>query len=345
MPLLRHRYLACWERLELEGIQVVDPVDASSANLHVGFLNMMPDRAFKATERQFFRLLAAGANDDWVMIHPFTIAGLPREAEVARYVSAVYDSFETIQQIKLDGLVLTGANPGQSEITNETFWPYFEQVVQWANVCVPCVFCSCLASHAILKIFYGIERIRCQPDKRWGVYSHRVTQNLHPLMVAMPDRYEEPRSHVFEMTARQIEPHGVQVLTASADADFGVAVSEDGSKWVFLQGHPEYDAVSLLKEYKREINRYRIEDRDSYPDFPLNYLPAAARPILNGYRSEIVRARQQKLDPPEFPESDILPLIVNTWGNHAKILFHNWIRLVAAQKDRVDSAPAVTGTA
>ncbi len=348
MPLLRHRELACWERFALEGVEISDPaaVDLAEApRLHVGFLNMMPDRALKATERQFLRLLAAGSEMNLVQVHPFTIPGLSREPDAKRYVSETYESFEDVRNLELDGLVLTGANPGNSEITAEKFWPHFEEVVHWANANVPAIFCSCLASHAILKIFHGIERTRCKPDKRWGVFSHQIANSRHPLMQDMPERYEEPRSHVFEMTARQLQPHGIEVLAASPEADFGIAVSEDGVKWVFLQGHPEYDAVSLLKEYKREINRCRIGERSDYPEFPLNYLPEAAVQRLEQFRREFVHALEQDSELPELPESDVLPLIDSPWSGHARILFRNWIRLAASLKGGIKHNAAQMRTA
>lgn len=343
MPLLRYRDLDSWERLVCENIDITGQ-NADTPSLQIGFLNMMPDRALRATERQFYRLLAAGADDCVVQIHPFSIEGLPRSADTLAYVSKAYVSFDEITKIKLDGLVLTGANPGNFEITAEKFWPYFEEVVLWANEYVPTILCSCLASHAILKIFHGIERIRCQPDKRWGVFSHRVTQIKHPLMADLPEQYEEPRSHVFEMTAEQMEPHGVQVLASSQDADFGIAVSEDGSRWVFLQGHPEYDSVSLLKEYKREINRFRLRERSNYPDYPLNYLPDSAKQSLDEYRTEFLLALEQGLDLPELPESNILPLIDNTWRVHAELLYRNWLRIVINEKEKHNSDAVETET-
>lgn len=335
MPLIRYRELTSWGRLEQEGIEIADPKAdqvAEYPELHIGFLNMMPDRALKATERQFLRLIAAGAERFSVYIHPFTIGGLAREAETLRYVAQAYDSFAQIREIKLDGLVLTGANPGNAEITAERYWPYFEEVTHWANGTVPSIFCSCLASHAILKLLYGLERTRCKPDKRWGVFTHQVTRSHHPLMEGMPSQYEEPRSHVFEMTASQLEPYGIEILATSADADFGIAASQDGIKWVFLQGHPEYDAVSLLKEYKREINRYQLRERSDYPDFPLNYLPQSARQRLTDYRNEFLEAVNLNLELPEFPEDEIVPLLDSTWTRHAKVLFRNWLKQVACNR-------------
>ena len=340
MPLIRHRELPVWARLEQEGVELIDPSEAQACaapSLHVGFLNMMPDRALKATERQFLRLMAAGARHCNVYVHPFTIAGLDRDAETLSYVAKAYDSFDQIQSCQLDGLVLTGANPGNANITAEKYWPYFEAVTHWANAAVPSIFCSCLASHAILKLLYGVERTRCQPDKRWGVFTHEVLQRDHPLMDGMPKLYAEPRSHVFEMLARQLEPLGVEILAASPDADFGIATSKDGIKWVFLQGHPEYDAVSLLKEYKREINRFRLGERTQYPESPCNYLPGAAQPTLQAFRETFLQAQQSGAPLPEFPESELVALLDNRWEAHAKVLFRNWLDQVVVVKQQLNS--------
>ncbi len=48
---------------------------------------------------------------------------------------------------------------------------------------------------------------------------------------------------------------GLQPLVAGGEAGVHLAASADG-RLVLLQGHPEYDAVSLLKEYKREVGRF-----------------------------------------------------------------------------------------
>ena len=334
MALVRHRPLCAWDRLQAEGIEIDTPEKARTRGLkevHIGFLNMMPDRALKATERQFLRLIGGAAQHSSVYVYPFTINGLPRARDVLDYVADVYDAFEAVRQYKLDGLVLTGANPGNAEITAEGFWPYFVEVAHWANEHVPTMFCSCLASHAILKIFYGIERTRCSPDKRWGVYSHQVIADHHPLMAGMPRRFEEPRSHVFEMTARQLEPHGIQILAASPDADFHSAVTSDDLKWVFLQGHPEYDEVSLLKEYKREVNLFVRGERTEYPEIPVNYLAETARLRLERFRSQLLDAMARKGDLPELPETEILPSLRNIWHEHGKILFKNWLRLAGSR--------------
>ena len=334
MPLVRDREIAAWNSLQEEGIQTLAPDEVWNSTLseiHIGFLNMMPDRALRATERQFIRLIAAAADNTLIYVHPFTIGGLGREAGALDYVERYYDSFSDIGVRNLDGLVLTGANPGVSDLKDEKFWPEFEEVIHWADRNVPTILCSCLASHAILNIFHGIQRTRCLPGKRWGVFSHQLSDAKHPLVNGMADQFDVPRSHVFEMKAQQLEKFGVRILAHSQEADFHIAVSSDGFKWIFLQGHPEYDSVSLLKEYNREIRRLVAGERSDYPQYPEHYLATSAKAKLDEYRLSLTNAMKKGDALPVFPESDILPTVQNTWTSQGKIMFKNWIELVSDQ--------------
>ena len=38
-----------------------------------------------------------------------------------------------------------------------------------------------------------------------------------------------------------------------------------GSQFVFLQGHPEYDANSLAREYRRDMDRYMRGETEREP--------------------------------------------------------------------------------
>jgi len=62
MPLVQINKLPTYQRLREEGHQVLTLERAEKQdirNLHVGLLNMMPDAALAATERQFFRLIGS----------------------------------------------------------------------------------------------------------------------------------------------------------------------------------------------------------------------------------------------------------------------------------------------
>ena len=60
MPLVANSPLPSFDRLRQEGATVIPDDFALRQNireLHIGLLNMMPDAALEATERQFFRLI------------------------------------------------------------------------------------------------------------------------------------------------------------------------------------------------------------------------------------------------------------------------------------------------
>ena len=62
MPLIANTNLPSFGRLEKQGETILSEERASHQAiraLHIGLLNMMPDSALEATERQFFRLLVA----------------------------------------------------------------------------------------------------------------------------------------------------------------------------------------------------------------------------------------------------------------------------------------------
>jgi len=60
MPLVAHNALPTFARLRRDGITLLSTERAANQEireLHVGLLNMMPDAALEATERQFYRLV------------------------------------------------------------------------------------------------------------------------------------------------------------------------------------------------------------------------------------------------------------------------------------------------
>jgi homoserine O-succinyltransferase len=60
MPLVQHSNLPTFSRLRDDGHEVLSldrAIHQDIRELHIGFLNMMPDAALQATERQFIRLV------------------------------------------------------------------------------------------------------------------------------------------------------------------------------------------------------------------------------------------------------------------------------------------------
>ena len=332
MPLINYRSLPSYDRLIEEGVQVQTQdlnTDLDLPEIHIGFLNMMPDKAFHATERQFLRLIAAGGVHGRLVVHPFTVGGFERDIKIKNYIASYYESFSQVRAKGVNALVLTGANPALENMEEEEYWHEFVDVVLWADAHVHTCLCSCLATHAVVKLFHGIERTLVQPGKRWGVYSHHLTDEIHSLVAGIEQKFYAPHSHVYEVASSQLQECGIRILSKSPEADVHLAVSEDGFKWVYLQGHPEYDAVSLLKEYKREVARFISGDRTDYPPLPEYYFGEKSVAHLTSYREELLGALESNSQLPEFPEEALASQVSNCWRPHGEALFNNWIAQVA----------------
>ncbi len=327
MPLVAHTQLPTFQRLKEEGEDILNPDRATHQHireLHIGFLNIMPDAALEATERQFFRLVGACNQIAQFHVHPFTIKGLPRGEAAQAHISQYYETFEQLKQDGLDALIISGANVTHEHLQEEDFWQPLTEVFEWAKKNVTSILCSCLATHALIQFCYGIERTRL-PAKRWGVYSHKVIDRKHPLTAEINTRFDVPHSRFNEVFQEDMQKHGVKVLVISPEAGVHLAVSPDGFRIVFFQGHPEYDDISLLKEYKREVMRFINLEIDEYPPVPVHYFNTEAQAIFHAYAKQVQTARKNQLPIPSFPDQEVEPFLDNTWRDTAKAVFNNWL--------------------
>lgn len=340
MPLVAHTDLPSFERLRQEGEHVLArdrALQQDIRELHIGLLNMMPDAALEATERQFFRLVGESNQIAQFYMHPFTIPELPRSDKGRVHIEKYYESFEQIRAQGLDALIITGANVTGPELSQQPFWQPLIEIIDWAYAHVTSTLCSCLATHAVLEFRYGQKR-RPLGFKRWGVYSHRVVSRSHPLITGVNTRFDVPHSRFNQIDHAQFDQAHLPVLVESEEAGVHLAVSEDQFRLVFFQGHPEYDSISLLKEYKREILRFASGELSEYPPFPEHYFTVQTQSILDEYQSRVRRAVEAGYDLPDFPETLISPSLDNTWHDTAEAIINNWIgqvyQLTSLQRDR-----------
>ncbi len=330
MPLVEHLELPTFSRLREQGHDVL-PLDRAVhqdiRELHIGFLNMMPDAALVATERQFIRLIGNCNRIAQFYVYPFSLPGLPRSAETLEYIERYYCNFDELRQQGLDALIITGANVASPSLEQESFWAPLMEVVRWAEQNVASTLCSCLATHALLKFSYGIER---QPllQKRWGVYSHRILNPEHPLLRGVNTRFDVPHSRYNDISRQQLEKAGLTILVESGSGGVHMAVSPDQFRTIYFQGHPEYDKNSLFKEYKRELLRYLAGELESPPSFPQHYFSNEAVQVVEHYIKQAKLAQRQGKPLPAFVEEKLEAMLDNTWGDTAKSLVNNWLGLV-----------------
>ena len=98
----------------------------------------------------------------------------------------------------------------------------------------------------------------------------------------------------------------------------------DSSRFVFLQGHPEYDGATLGREYLRDLERFHGGETPEPPAVPENYFDRATENRLAEAGADLARAGEIV--------SQALPL--QSWRLHTGRLFANWLTLVAAAKSR-----------
>jgi homoserine O-succinyltransferase len=334
MALIVDSSLPAFETMREEGVPLAGPEGSGLQSVTVGLLNLMPDAALRATDRQFVRLLGAGAEDLDIRVRPFTVAAERRGDEARRHIADHYVGFDEVVGSGLDALIVTGANPAQDDLEREGFWGGLGEVLDWATDHTTSILCSCLATHAVLQKYRGLRRTRL-PEKRWGVYSHQVLKE-HPLLEGLDEPVEAPHSHWYDVTRPEFEAAGLSVVLESEEAGVHMAVDDDDF-YVFFQGHPEYDLISLLKEYRRELGRFWRGDRDDYPPVPEHYFSDEALAALAAYRPILEEAKAEQRQPPRLVESDLLPKGSHTWTDQGKLIYRNWLGHVADRVDRLRS--------
>ncbi|CAK0776341.1 Homoserine O-succinyltransferase [Gammaproteobacteria bacterium] len=327
MPLVAHNGLPSFERLRQEGVNILPAsraVQQDIRELHIGLCNMMPDAALEATERQFFRLVGESNPIAQFYVHPFTLDTLPRGGAAQEHIARYYEPFEKVREEGLDALIISGANVTHTDLSQESFWEPLITIIGWALESVTSTLCSCLTTHAVLQFLYGQHRV-AMPHKRWGVYSHRVVDMHHPLVKDINTRFDVPHSRWNGISREQFEAAGIRILAESEEAGVHLAVSKDQLRMVFFQGHPEYDTISLLKEYKRDVALYANGQISNHPPFPEHYFSLRERTILEEYHQRVELARTRGNPPPEFPEHLVNQRLDNTWHDTAEAVVGNWM--------------------
>ncbi len=170
-----------------------------------------------------------------------------------------------------------------------------------------------------------------------------MVARTHPLVYDINTRFDCPHSRFNDVPRHQMVEAGLRVLVHSDECGVLAATSPDGFRFLYFQGHPEYDTHSLLKEYKREVGRFVRAEREDYPPFPDHYFPETVQATLRRYRDAVVERLEAGDEPPPFPEETIAPHLDNTWTDTGKAIFNNWLGLVYQTTDFDRRKPFMPG--
>jgi homoserine O-succinyltransferase len=232
---------------------------------------------------------------------------------------------------KLDALIVTGMEPRASALTDEPYWPILTDLIDWAEQNTTSSIWSCLAAHAVVLHRDGIER-RMLPAKCFGIYEC-MKETDHPLLAGAPASALVPHSRWNDVPADALVDAGYTVLTRSSEIGVDMFVKEGRSLFVLLQGHPEYDPTTLLREYRRDIGRYLRRESEGYPALPRYYLDAASERGLEAFRRRALAARNPELLE-GFPAASVVERFANSWHASALRLYRNWLVNLSAHRER-----------
>ncbi|MGX1318608.1 homoserine O-succinyltransferase [Bradyrhizobium sp. USDA 377] len=302
--------------------------DHAGAELSIGLINNMPDPALKATERQFMKLLQAAAGPRRIHFHCFSLPSVKRSPEAKWHVESEYSDLADLKRGRFDGLIVTGAEPVAPELHQEPYWRDLTDLIDWARTNTRSTIWSCLAAHAAVLHLDGIERRRL-PAKCHGIFDCEAVVG-DSLTHAVPAPLKVSHSRLNEIVESDLVQAGYQVLTRSAEAGVDVFVRQYASRFVFFQGHPEYDALSLQREYLRDIGRYLARERETYPHAPVSYFDAVTEEKLARFEKRARHERHPALTndlPALHLRADIAA------GSAAAALFRNWLQYLGAEAD------------
>lgn len=314
-------------------------VAENSESLRVAFINNMPDAALEDTEMQFFELLEAAAADVTVRVHLYSLSGVPRGERGLEHVQHFYSSSDSLFGQPFDGVIMTGTEPRQSNLRTEPYWSAMANVLDWAESNTTSTVLSCLAAHAGVLHSDGISR-HPLGDKQFGVFTFGKTGE-HELTNGTGQHVRFPHSRWNEVGSGELTECGYTILTQSTEGGVDTFVKKKKrSLFVHFQGHPEYEAQTLLKEYRRDIKRFTRGERDTYPSMPKGYFDAVSTKLVADFRDAVLADRQEKIME-GFPESDLIRTLEKTWHSSASAIYRNWLGYLAAKRKDTRKVSAV----
>jgi homoserine O-succinyltransferase len=299
--------------------------------IEIGLLNIMPDAALESTERQFLAMLNAAADDRWIRVSFFSMPEVPRSERAQNYLSQSYLDARSLREADLDALIVTGTEPKAANLMDEPYWAALTNVIDWAGQHTISTVWSCLAAHAAVLYLDDVER---QPvgEKCSGVFDF-TTVGGHALTDGLPSRIQTPHSRYNELPEQKLTASGYRVLSKSAKAGVDTFIKQGRSLFLFFQGHPEYEAQTLLGEYRRDIGRFLRRERENYPNMPQGYFDAATADLMTAFRAQAQSNRDEELLA-NLPGSATELKLNNTWRPFAAAVYRNWLSYIAAQKAR-----------
>ena len=301
----------------------------TAAGLRIALVNNMPDAALENTESQFFDLLNAAAGDEPVQVKLFSPPKISRSERAQQHLDNFYSSTTLLLNQRFDGVIITGTEPCQPDLRDELYWQPLAELFDWAEENTFSAVLSCLAAHAGVLHSDGVYR-KPLAKKRFGVFEQRKTD--HFMMNGMSGSIRIPHSRWNEVTEEDLTAAGYSVVTKSTRAGVDLFVKEKKkSLFAYFQGHPEYVAETLYKEYRRDVKRYLRGERETYPLVPEGYFGSTTVRLLEEFRVRAKAERHENMMK-EFPEGNIVGSLQHSWLSCSRQIYKNWLGCITSRK-------------
>jgi homoserine O-succinyltransferase/O-acetyltransferase len=296
--------------------------------IEIALVNNMPDLALEQTERQILKLLDAAAGHHVVQLKLFAMSDLPRsEFGRAHLRKLHYHDVDDLSRTPVHAMIITGAEPRAPRLKAEPYWHSLTDVFDWANDNTVSTICSCLAVHAAVLHFDEIDR-RTLKKKCFGVFEFEQVYHSR-LLDGVAPRFQMPHSRLNQITEADLRSAGYAVLSMG-DQGVDTFIKPKKSLFVFFQGHPEYEAWTLLGEYRRDIGRYLVGEQPDYPNVPAGYFDKQSISALNTFKTQALQCRQKDLMA-SFPTDQLSGRLTDHWRDNAAKIYANWLELIHAQ--------------
>ena len=251
MPIKIQNDIPVKEVLEKENIFVMDEDRAIHQDirpLQILILNLMPLK--EDTELQLLRCLS---NSPLQIDITFMVPASHHVKNTSiSHIQKFYVTFEDIRREYYDGMIVTGAPVELMELEEVDYWDEVCKIMDWSETHVTSTMYQCWGAQAAMYHFYGIQK-RLLDHKMFGLFEHQIHKRKIPLVRGFDDVFLCPHSRHTEIPMDELLQHPeITVLTDSDEAGFFLGMADNGRK-VFVQGHPEYDRLTLDKEYKRDL--------------------------------------------------------------------------------------------
>lgn len=295
MPIKVQNDLPAKAILESENIFMMDEDRAMSQDirpLQILILNLMPVK--EETETQLLRALSntpLQVDCTFLMVSTHTSKNTS-----ASHLNKFYVSFDEVQKKKFDGMIITGAPVEHLEFEEVHYWKELTRIMEWSKTHVHSTLHICWGAQAGLYYHYGIPKYT-REKKLSGVYRHKILDRRIPLVRSMDDYVMAPHSRNTEVRRSDIKKHSELIIAAeSEEAGIFLVLNREGSQ-IFVQGHPEYDRMTLNNEYHRDLKK------GLNPELPCNY----------------------------YEDNDPFCVPVLNWRNTSNTLYANWLNFYVYQ--------------